>query len=501
MKALSLSFLALLLTTLLSAQSLPTFSPLSGRSCRDVSSVQTPDGFLFRLRSVENGVEKRMVYQVNLRGELTDSLSLLINDTIYTGLLLRYEGRTFLTGLSNLRPTGSNQAAVIASQRKFLMELGDSLSVRSTRYYDVLSGPVGPDFEKGFLHLTVHQPTSHRILGDTLFSVNTFTRFDTATLFPIGEAIQYEAVGLYGEVYQVINQLSNVGTYANSVFTDQKLYVFGDVASSVLPGGGLFNVQPVGRYDLNGQVEGAFAYDSTNSAAFGKGSTGQWNGQYLFTSYYGENVSARGCGGATAVIDIRRESSFEQVLRFKLPDCGLYPGGKTPFAFHADGSFHYIGRDLTNNQLGLYRYDSTYQLLGSKMLDLPNHLPLALYPTPDSGLLLACLDRINPIEQWVMLYKLDAQGNVSNTTRLPDALAPEVRLYPNPFEDVIRWAGALPLGTRAELRVSDLHGRLLEQRSMTSEGISLAHLPAGTYLIQLRQDGQLLRSQLMRKRE
>ena len=79
-----------------------------------------------------------------------------------------------------------------------------------------------------------------------------------------------------------------------------------------------------------------------------------------------------------------------------------------------------------------------------------------------------------------------------SVTGSEDLVAPELKIYPNPFTDAVRIHGTVGSKKKSRLRVINVAGTVVHTQIIIGpdESIWLGHLPAGVYLFVLGKDGK-----------
>jgi len=492
------------------------FSDLNGlESSSYFHSTPIEGGYIFYRSTSYIEAEERFdqtFFKLNAEGEVTDSVSLPNDDFAYSvyDIIPRENGGFMVTGdrflsFELLIEGNENLNEITSSQRRFAAEYNEDLQLVDFQTFDIF-----PDMQNtlwatllniGFPPFSyVYSPQENWIVEDTLFSVleyQWYTFDNDLQITNIGVSSRLEKLNLDGTGNSEIIQLNeNDAQYAflSCVFTGEHFFVFGNLYSPPP----LMGV-PVGQFDLSGQIIAGYSFDIYGSGALSTGSMGNFHDGKLFTTYTTQvTVPDLNCpDNRSVMIDIRDANTFEQVSpRFELPQCGVRPGCKSPFAFHDDGSFSYISRDWqgsTDSTIYLFRYSSEEELLWRQGYILPGHVPIEIYPTEDGQLLLVCMVEASSSDEDVelRLYKVAPGGIISSATSLGHIQTPPA-FHPNPFTDELR----LPAPPARPMRVEvfGMDGRPQGRYEAQNGALQLGHLPAGIYLLRMSdaQSGALL---------
>lgn len=484
------TLMLLLTVSLLSAQAPPEFSDLSSRTYSNFTSAHFAGSIYYCLPRNDG---ERQIFRVSQSGQIIDSLSLNFDGLIRSGVVHADDGRLFFIGRSTLPFDGTNALEVWLSQQKNVLELSADLEVVSEQFYEVVPLGAGILVQTATLSTAVMLPEGHHVKNDTVWSLSPYLTFDIDNNFPTGYKYWFDKVGLNGTVYDEF-QLETVGSFFSTAFTEDNFYIYGDVGGEVLDGG-IFNVKPVGQFDLNGNLTATLDYDDVFTAYFGAGSVAQYHDGRIFSAYVAGFASTEGCPDSSVVIDIRT-ADFDLIQRFKLPDCDLWASGRKPFAFTQDGFTYFTVRNFSNSVF-LYKFDADFNLVWGKEYDLPQHLPVSLNLTDDGGLVLECIENFNTLR----LYKVTGDGDIVSSVKFAQSADAGRYFYPNPFRGEVTLAGPLPEG-RTQLFATDISGKTYGPMPFTGTNADLGFLPAGQYVLSLRgEDGRILFSQLAVKVE
>ena len=82
---------------------------------------------------------------------------------------------------------------------------------------------------------------------------------------------------------------------------------------------------------------------------------------------------------------------------------------------------------------------------------------------------------------------------VTNPSGIEDIAAPNVKIFPNPFTNVVRIIGVVETGRAPSLRVTNVTGVTVHTQIITGndETLRLGHLPAGLYFFRLETEGNI----------
>jgi len=489
------------------------FSDLNGlESSRYFHSTPIEGGYIFyRSTSYIEAEERidRTFFKVNAEGEVTDSVPLPDDDfaKVVYDIVPIENGGFMVTGhrylsFELLTEGNENLNEITSSQRRFAAEYDGDLQLVDFHTFDIF-----PDMDNtlwstklssGHLPYSLsYFPQGNWIIEDTLFSILDYwaiTYDNDLEIVAIQPRARLEKLSLDGSGNSEIVQLNENNVqyvFLSCAFTGQHFFVFGAVEGPPPPpGSGALPGVEVGQFDLSGQAVAAYAFDIYVSGGLSTGSMGNFHDGKLFTTYTTQvTVPDLSCpNNRSVMIDIRDAVTFEQVSpRFELPQCGVRPGCKSPFAFHDDGSFSYIARDWqgsTDTTIYLFRYNSEEELLWRRGYILPGHTPIEIYPTEDGQLLLVCM--VNASSSYgdveLRLYKVAPGGIISSTTSLGH-IQTAPAFHPNPFTDELRLP-ALP-DRPMWVEVFGMDGRPHGRYEAQNGVLQLAHLPAGIYLLRM----------------
>ncbi len=484
------TFLLLLTVSLLSAQTPPEFSDLSSRQYTLFNSARVGDYLYYSVPGEEGA---NWVFKVDQDGNVLDSLSMLYDGLVRRGVVLESEGRLFFAGRLFVLFDGTNALDVWLSQGKIVLELSTDLEVLSEEFFNVVPLGAGVTLINATTATAVMLPEAHYIHNDTLWSIMPYQIYDIDNNMPMGNQYWFDKVGLDGSLYHSF-ELETVGSYFSTVFTENSMYVYGDVGSEVI-GGGILNTGPIGQFDLNGALNNILNYGDSWTGAFGQGSLGQYHAGRIFNAYVYDFSTNEGCPEKSVMLDIRTPD-FDLIQRFKLPDCDLSVSGRKPFAFTQDGFTYFTARNF-NGSVFLYKLDADFNLVWGKEYDLPQHLPISLNLTDDDGLVLECIESFNTLR----LYKVTGEGDIISSVKFPQLLDEGRYFYPNPFRGEVTLAGPLPEG-RTQLFATDISGKTFGPLAFNGNTANLSNLPAGQYVLNLRDNsGRIMFSQLAVKVE
>jgi len=468
-------------------------------------STPIEGGYIF-YRSAYFEAEERAdqtFFKLNSEGEVVDSISLPDDDFAYSvfDIIPRENGGFIATGsqylsFELLTEGNENLNEITSSQRRFAAEYDGDFQLVDFYIFDIF-----PDMDNTLWSTFLSRghppyslsyfPQENWIIEDTLFSVLEYwaiTYDNDLEIVAIKPYSQLEKLSLDGSGNSERIRLNNDGVqyvFLSCVFTGEYFFAFGNLYSPP-PQIGV----PVGKFDLSGQIKAGYTFDIYGSGALSTGSMGNFHDGKLFTTYTTQvTVPDLNCpDNRSVMIDIRDAATFEELSpRFELPQCGVRPGCKSPFAFHDDGSFSYIAVDRqgsTDTTLYLFRYSSEEELLWRQGYILPGHVPIEIYPTEDGQLLLVCFVGEPGSEDLIelRLYKVAPGGIISSATSLGQVQTPPA-FHPNPFTDELRLS--VPPARPMRVEVFGMDGRPHGRYEAQDGALQLGHLPTGIYLLRM----------------
>ena len=152
--------------------------------------------------------------------------------------------------------------------------------------------------------------------------------------------------------------------------------------------------------------------------------------------------------------------------------------------------------DFSNdtNGIRIIKMDTAFNVHWEREIDRNAwFLYSAVYATKDGGCLVAApvydADTMN-FHHDIVLFKIDANGNITGTHRIEDAAGQSLSVYPNPGDDYFSFN--LPIG-KATLQVFNQNGKLLFDQPLTGKGsqkIDMKQYASGVYFLRLIDDKQ-----------
>ena len=141
------------------------------------------------------------------------------------------------------------------------------------------------------------------------------------------------------------------------------------------------------------------------------------------------------------------------------------------------------------NRIKLIKMDTSLNIQWEKELGWDAYFTMStVHATNDGGCLVSASvydkDTMNQRHD-IVLFKLDADGNVTNTHRIEDAAGQSLSVYPNPGDDYFSFN--LPIG-KATLQVFNQNGKLLFDQPLTGKGsqkIDMKQYASGVYFLRL----------------
>ena len=489
------------------------FSNLNGlESSSYFHSTPIEGGYIFYRSTSYLEAEERFdqtFFKLNAEGEITDSVSLPDDDYAYLiGDIIPSENGGFYAvgyrylSFELLTEANENLNEITSSQRKITAKYDGDLNLVDFQTFDIFPNMQNTLWatilNTGFPPFSEeYSPQENWIVEDTLFSVlgyRWYTFDNDLQITDIGQSSRLEKLSLDGSGNSEIVQLNENNVqyvFLSCAFTGQHFFVFGAVEGPTPPpGSGALPGVEVGQFDLAGQAVAAYGFDIYGSGGLSPSSMGTFHDGKLFTTYLTQiTVPDLSCpDNRSVMIDIRDATTFEKLSpRFELPQCGIRPGCKKPFAIHEDDSFSYIAVDRqgsTDTTLYLFRYSSEEELLWRQGYILPGHVPIEIYPTEDGQLLLVCMVEASSSDEDVelRLYKVAPGGIISSATSLGQVQTPPA-FHPNPFTDELRLPN--PPGQPMRVEVIGINGQPHGHYEAQNGALQLGHLPAGIYLLRM----------------
>ncbi len=486
---------AFILGTVLSQAQLPEFSNLSSRTISrrlQFNSLRVDDGILYFAPRADN---IPVLYKVDFNGAIVDSVYLVQDDYRITGILASNGDKILMAGEANKPFVSYDQ--LFNDRRAALVILNSELEILDINLYDIVPYSAGwtRSITSGSPISTFIQPAGGiGIVNDTVYITKQYTYFDTLTFLPNGFDRVIERMMIQGPALATISiAASTLDVYA-SVFTDNAIYVNGQSGE---PSGSLIlDPAAVGEYDYAGNFIQKHLLLDVPSLGFDPTfeSVGNRAGNRIYNSVVDEGFFGAPC--ASAMLDIRN-LDFQQLRLVKVPDCGMAPSG-TKCVSISDNAIYYLTRDGDFN-LGLYKYDTTLNLIWRKIYDFSEpHYGIAINAMPDGGVILECV--IDDADQGIIkLYKVSALGDIISSTKLVADPKIPLSVYPNPFSAQLFIQGEI--AQKAIVKIYDLAGNLLFSEPLAGQMIDCTELPAGAYSLCLfsQKNGALLHSQCIMK--
>ena len=449
-------------------QSYPEFSSLSGNSRYNFSATQANGDLFYCLRTVVGDTVTRYItYKLNEEGQITDSVAHSPDGIDRWGWISAQGKRIFFHGIRWVGSAFTNIRHTVIEYDQQLEQVGETIGASLTPSTGFI-----PSQSTGFITMT--QMSDFHLYNDTLLAAYQFLMVDSPLVFQ-GRRNFFLKMGLDGTVY--VKKDLPVNEMYNVFFGNGKLYVQG--STDVSP----FVARALSEFNLNGDLIRGIDYDTWGSGEYLEGSLGLWHKGRFYLTYVGKNDNLPGCPTDNAAIDVR-DSSWAVLHRFKLPDCGYYVSGKTPFAFDAQDNVYYAAPDAqTSKKIIVYKFKPDFQVIWKKELDFSGQsgsiFPATLLTTSDGGVV------INSIWQSDLnIIKISASGEVVSSTSLPLAnksTGPVV--YPNPTVGPLR---VLPDFSAATVAlVTSMDGRPVGRFDVRTQQIDLSAYPSGVYAISL----------------
>jgi len=450
-------------------QSYAEFSPLSGRSRYNFSAVEVNGSLFYCLRTVVNdSVVRHTTYKLQADGQIIDSISNSSDGIDRWGWISAQGERIFFHGIRWVGSVYTNIRHSVLEYNQQLEQVGGEIVGTSltpaTAFITYQS--------TGFITMT--QMSDFHLYNDTILTAYQFLMVDSPFV-ALGRKNFFLKMGLDGTLY--VKKEIPVNELYNVFFANNKMYVQG--STYVSP----FVPRALSEFDSNGDLIRGIDYDTWGSGEFLEGSLGLWHKGQFYLTYVGKDDNLPGCATDNAAIDVR-DSTWAVLHRFKLPDCGYYVSGKTPFAFDTQDNVYYVALDAqTFRKIIVYKFSPDFQIIWKKELDFsgqPDEIdPATLLTTSDGGLVVNSFKGSD-----LSIIKISATGDVVSSTSLPlsnENMGPVV--YPNPTVGPLRVLPAFSAATVAQ--VASINGRPIGVFDLRTQQIDLSTYPPGVYAISL----------------
>ncbi|MEM9920973.1 MAG: T9SS type A sorting domain-containing protein [Bacteroidota bacterium] len=432
------------------------------------------------------------IYKLDLSGKVVDSLA----QGTFGGVRFLDEmevdpadSTIWMIGYANDLVADSTETYPFRPKAAYF-QMDENLNLIRYKIIDTIGGFTDPSLLPGSYSTGVARASDRIFMRYELFNVNTLSRewldlvMDTS-----------------GQVLH-INNGDNPFTY----------YGFD------LIGGRLFGAATFRFWELDLQtLEPIKTYDWVNTRAY---DYGDWqfinstNTRPYFLEYFGNIAFANTINNVNRLdtlyheIEIR-DTDFNLIRR--KPIHGLFnetPGQVAtqdfrlatynPMDFNAEGEIFLLGYDLFNaDQWRLTKTDSNLNIIWSKNLELEQRtFADHVIALPDGGCLLSGTYAFAPgttdrsLVQ--ILYKFDASGNMTTSTRLPAIEMANFKVFPNPA--TARLNLQLPADEFFHVRLYSQTGQLLYQADQQRDTLELdvSRYANGTYILNLLdENGQL----------
>ena len=454
-------------------QSYAEFSALSGQSPSIFSAVNSNENIFYCLKTVkDNEVLGFTTYKLNNDGQIVDSVFHSQDGIDRWGWISAQGERIFFHGIRWTGSVYTNIKHSVLEYNQQLEKVGETVGASITPNPAFL-------YEQKFGFIIRNQVADFHLYNDTLLAAYQFLMIDTPSVVQ-GKKHFFFKTGLDGTVY--VKKELPVGEMDNVFFSNDKMYVQGNTFVA----GSNFDARELSEFDADGNLIRGINYDNYGSD-FLDGSLGGWYKGRFYLTYFRKADNLPGCSAGNIVIDIR-DSSWNVLHRFKLPDCNYKSvSGKMPFAFDAQDNVFYAAPDETFKKVMVYKYTPEFQLLWKKELDFSGLqtgiYPVSQIPTADGGILLNC-NQTSLEGLTLRIFKISASGDLVSSTSLPlSKESTEPVVYPNPTVGPLQ---VLPdFSAAAVAQLTSIDGRPVAQFDLSSQQIDLSAYPSGMYVLSL----------------
>lgn len=466
----NLSILILFFLSHLNAQTLSDFGDISGTETILFNSVAADDGIIYFIDELPSN----KLIKINWEGKVVNELILpFIDSLVYNGQLIRDGDAFYLVGRQQPFPDGTaaNAAEIWNTQVRSVVRFNADLIIEEIKTYDLIpfGGGEGVSYAGGGASTTY--PTTIHIKNSQVRAVWVYLIFDTTEPIPpiIGRQTQYETINLNTDEASV-KILPDVQSKLDAIYRENDFYLYGEVSDTII-NGTAFNSRPVALYNNNGDKIALYSFDQFGSGAFSSGSIGAQNGDRIYSAYLGIGIDEGDCSEDNLTIDLR-DTTFNLIKRFKLPECGLFASGKNSFAFASNGDLYISSFGL--NKVGIFRFDADLNLLCYDIFPLQNERPLSLKITPDDQVILELLANNSVIKLYQ--YNCDLTTNTNSVSTPAITITPT----PNPTSGHLYLKG---LPATAWVDVFSATGQLMYSSSQNTPNLDLSNFANGFYTL------------------